>query len=82
MSEKHPAPTRADHRRFCAVEGWRVVRDATGRKARHHVTLELELEDGRTLRTRISHPVGADTVTDFVVALVAPPLSVTVSVTL
>lgn len=38
-----------------------MVRDATGRKARHHVTYELELADGRMLRRRISHPVGADT---------------------
>lgn len=38
-----------------------MVRDATGRKARHHVTFELELSDGRMLRTRISHPVGPDT---------------------
>lgn len=37
------------------------MRDATGRKARHHVTYELELTDGRMLRTRISHPVGPDT---------------------
>src|SRR5690606_32378302 len=28
---------------------------------RHHVTFELELPDGRMLRTRISRPVGPDT---------------------
>lgn len=38
-----------------------MVRDATGRKARHHTTFELELADGRMLRTRTSHPVGPDT---------------------
>lgn len=49
-------PTRADHDRFCQVEGWRRVRDARGRTGTHHVTYELALPDGRTLRTRISHP--------------------------
>ncbi len=38
-----------------------MVRDATGRKARHHVTFEFEVADGRMLRTRISHPVGPET---------------------
>jgi hypothetical protein len=32
------------------------VRDARGRTGTHHVTYELELPDGRVLRTRISHP--------------------------
>ena len=49
-------PTRADHDRFCQVEGWRLVRDARGRTGTHHVTYELDLPDGRLLRTRISHP--------------------------
>lgn len=52
-----PAPTRKDHEAFCAVEGWQRVRDARGRTGTHHVTYELALPDGRTLRTRISHPV-------------------------
>ncbi|HEY9392098.1 MAG TPA: cytotoxic translational repressor of toxin-antitoxin stability system [Mycobacteriales bacterium] len=56
-----PAPTRADHDRFCQVEGWRRVRDAKGRTGTHHVTYELGLPDGRVLRTRISHPVNRDT---------------------
>jgi hypothetical protein len=51
-----PAPARADHERFCLVEGWNRVRDATGRAGTHHVTYELPLPDGRLLRTRISHP--------------------------
>jgi hypothetical protein len=51
-----PAPTRADHEKFCRVEGWTQVRDATGRTGTHHVTYELDLPGGRTLRTRISHP--------------------------
>ena len=52
-----PAPRRADHEKFCQAEGWQPVRDARGRTGTHHVTYELELHDGRILRTRISHPV-------------------------
>lgn len=33
------------------------MRDARGRTGTHHVTYELDLVDGRILRTRISHPV-------------------------
>jgi hypothetical protein len=51
-----PTPTRADHQKFCQVEGWRPVRDARGRSGTHHVTYELALADGRVLRTRLSHP--------------------------
>jgi hypothetical protein len=52
-----PAPTRKDHQTFCENEGWQVVRDARGRASSHHAhTYELELPDGRILRTRISHP--------------------------
>lgn len=56
-----PPPTRADHDRFCRLEGWRRVRDARGRTGTHHVTYELDLPDGRILRTRISHPVDRST---------------------
>jgi len=52
-----PEPTRNDHDRFCRTEGWRRIRDARGRASTHHVTYELDLPDGRVLRTRISHPV-------------------------
>lgn len=51
-----PAPTRADHERFCEREGWERVRDARGRRVAHHVTYKLLLPDGRTLRTGVSHP--------------------------
>lgn len=51
-----PAPTRADHEKFCEEEGWEKVRDSQGRTGTHHVTYELYLADGRILRTRISHP--------------------------
>jgi len=52
-----PQPTRQDHDKFCQVERWRAVRDARGRRGTHHITYELELPDGRILRTRISHPI-------------------------
>lgn len=51
-----PEPTRKDHEAFCRNEGWRKVRDARGRTGTHHLTYELQLPDGRVLRTRISHP--------------------------
>jgi hypothetical protein len=52
-----PQPTRKDHDTFCRIEQWRQVRDARGRTGTHHVTYELDLPDGRILRTRVSHPV-------------------------
>lgn len=57
MSSTWPTPTRIDHQKFCETEEWRRVRDARGRTGTHHVTFELDLVDGRTLRTRVSHPV-------------------------
>ena len=54
-------PSRSDHHRFCVVEGWQEARNARGHKVRHHETYELELPDGRTLRTRISRPVNRET---------------------
>jgi hypothetical protein len=53
---RRPAPTRADHERFCVIGGWVKVRNARGKTGTHHVTYELTLPDGRILRTRISHP--------------------------
>ncbi len=50
MSPSRPQPTRADHKRFVANEGWQQV------PSTHHETYELELPDGRVLRTRISRP--------------------------
>lgn len=52
-----PPATRKDHETFCEVERWRRVRDSRGRSGTQHVTYELDLVDGRILRTRISHPV-------------------------
>jgi hypothetical protein len=51
-----PAPTRHAHEQFCKNEGWQRMRDARGRAGTHHITYELELPDGRILRTRVSHP--------------------------
>jgi hypothetical protein len=56
-----PAPTREAHETFCMTEGWQQVRDTCGRAVTHHVTYELQLHDGRILRTRISHPVNRET---------------------
>lgn len=56
-----PAPTREAHVAFCKTEGWQPVRDARGQVGTHHVTYELQLHDGRILRTRISHPVNRGT---------------------
>jgi hypothetical protein len=56
VKAKWPVPTRADHHRFCETEGWTQVRNARGKTGGHHLTYELTLQDGRILRTRISHP--------------------------
>lgn len=56
-----PAPTREAHEAFCTTEGWQQVRNARGQGVTHHVTYELQLHDGRILRTRISHPVNRET---------------------
>lgn len=53
---KSRAATRDDHRHFCKIEGWRLVRSATGKRSTHHETYELELPSGDILRTRISRP--------------------------
>lgn len=56
-----PQPTRQVHERFCLVEGWTLVRNARGGSGTHHITYELNLADGRILRTRISHPADRTT---------------------
>jgi len=56
-----PAPTREAHEAFCTTEGWQQVRNSRGQAVTHHVTYELQLHDGRILRTRISHPVNRET---------------------
>jgi len=48
--------TRATHNQFCLTEKWEVVRNTRGGKVTHHITFELQLLDGRRLRTRVSRP--------------------------
>jgi hypothetical protein len=52
--------SRRQHKKFCEVEGWEQVQDAQGRPIGHHMTYELELPDGRVLRTRISRPANSE----------------------
>jgi hypothetical protein len=51
------AGTRVDHNKLCLDEEWTLLREAQGREVRHHVTYELNVLDGRILRTRVSRPV-------------------------
>lgn len=55
------AASRREHQRFCEIEGWTEVRNARGKPTEHHITYELEVGDGRILRTRISRPANTDT---------------------
>jgi len=55
VSPTWPQPTRADHLQFVINEGWQQV------SSTHHETYELELADGRVLRTRISRPPNKST---------------------
>ncbi len=55
-----PAPSRKHHEAFCKTEHWVPVRNAKG-KTGHHITYELTLADGTTLRTRVSHPANKET---------------------
>jgi hypothetical protein len=50
VSPSRPQPTRADHQQFVFNVGWQQV------PSTHHETYELDLPDGRVLRTRISRP--------------------------
>lgn len=52
--------SRRDHDKFCRTEGWDEVRNARGAGVAHHITYELPLPDGRTLRTRISRPANGN----------------------
>lgn len=55
------AASRRQHKKFCDIEGWQVVRNARGKPVGHHITYELPLDDGRVLRTRVSRPANNDT---------------------
>lgn len=54
------AASRREHQRFCEIEGWTEVLNARGKPTEHHVNYELEVGDGRILRTRISRPANTD----------------------
>lgn len=51
-----PAPDRDSHRKFCENEGWEPIH-----RGGDHYRYQLVLFDGRTLYTRISHPVDRTT---------------------
>lgn len=53
--------SRREHNRFCQIEKWVELRNARNKKVRHHITYELELPDGRVLRTRVSRPADKTT---------------------
>lgn len=55
------APSRPEHQRFCEIEGWIEVLNARGKPTEHHITYELDVGDGRILRTRISRPANTST---------------------
>lgn len=55
------AASRRDHKKFCDIEGWSVVMNSRPKPASHHLTYELQLTDGRILRTRISRPTNSET---------------------
>jgi hypothetical protein len=50
-----PAPTRADHQRFCEIDGWTEKKTVSG-KHRDHYRYEKDISGGNVLYTRISHP--------------------------
>jgi hypothetical protein len=56
-----PEPTRQAHHDFCLIEGWKPVRNARGGTGSDHLKFELQLPDGRILRTRVSHPPNRET---------------------
>lgn len=58
---KSHAASRREHQRFCEIERWTEVLNARGKPTEHHITYELEVGDGRILRTRISRPANTDT---------------------
>lgn len=54
------AASRRAHQRFCEIEGWMEVRNSRGTSTQHHITYELQLDDGGILRTRISRPANTE----------------------
>lgn len=58
MAKSWPAPSRADHKRFVEREGWQLLGNAKGKEG-DRIRYALQVDDGRVLRTRISHPPSA-----------------------
>lgn len=54
---RYPPSNKKAHETFCSNDEWILVRNARGGVVGHHKTWELQLPDGRVLRTRISRPV-------------------------
>jgi len=51
--------SRLDHNRFCEIEGWRAVPRKPD-EVRQVIIYELELPNGRTLRTEVRRPPNDD----------------------
>ena len=51
-----PQPRHSDPRRFCELDGWEET--TKGRRNPDHTRYRKVLEDGRVLRTRVSHGRG------------------------
>lgn len=49
-----PQPRPSDIQRFCQIDGWEETFGATGRRGNHRRYRKF-LDDGRILRTRVSH---------------------------
>lgn len=50
-----PSASPKDHRRFCEIDGWRLLPSPRGRKrGRDHDHFEKTLADGTILRTKVS----------------------------
>lgn len=52
-----PQPRYSDLRRFCEIDGWEEV--TKGRRAPDHTRYRKILDDGRILRTKVSHGRGS-----------------------
>jgi len=52
-----PQPRHSDLRRFCEVDGWEET--TKGRRSPDHTRYRKVLDDGRVLRTKVSHGRGS-----------------------
>jgi hypothetical protein len=49
-----PQPRPSDIQHFCEIDGWEETKGATGKRGNHR-RFRKTLDDGRILRTRVSH---------------------------